>query len=115
LHKFLEESDKLRLKNQSFNSPPTTLSPETPLSDRKIEGDIIVCLRDELKPPAENLVRAYAVSAELLRNTMGFFRRTLENTTEGHEDQGRHLINQLSGLEVVAFDRALTANQENRM
>ncbi|XP_055336291.1 uncharacterized protein LOC129586851 [Paramacrobiotus metropolitanus] len=39
--------------------------------------DIIVCIRDENKPLAENLVRAYAINAELLCSTMTYFRDIL--------------------------------------
>ncbi|OWA55592.1 hypothetical protein BV898_19979, partial [Hypsibius exemplaris] len=89
LHYFLEQTHALRLARPS----PTTLPRQPPIprplpADRIFKGDIIICIRDEFKPPVENLIRAYAINAELLRNTMEYFRTALLNTTEEQEAHG---------------------------
>ncbi|OQV16041.1 KIAA1841-like protein [Hypsibius exemplaris] len=89
LHYSLEQTHALRLARPS----PITLPHQPPIPrplppDRIFKGDIIVCIRDEFKPPVENLISAYAINAELLRNTMEYFRTALLNTTEEQEAHG---------------------------
>lgn len=56
-----------------------------PESEKKLKGDIIVCVRDEFKAPAENLVRAYAVNSQLLQTSMDYFCKALRDVP--HHDE----------------------------
>lgn len=60
------------------------------------KGDIIVCIRDGKRPQSENLVRAYAVSSELLGSTMSYFRPYLTSPPVSEES---------SSLQVSLFMR----------